>query len=754
MQDNCSKLHLVPGFHIKELSHGSLMLLSEGDNYCIQDPLSAEIIKFLKDKETLVSLEDIHSRLQELGMSVPPEKLQKITQEMIKIPLVTSQKSSLPKNLQAFLFKIGVSPEVAEEKLKMQKVTVSSYSDCPASELEEILYGLGVQTAQEGAFHILIVDDYLDTRIQEFGLLAQRSNKPWMLVKPQGRSLWMGPIFRPDQPALASYESLALRLKENRSAEIDALGTASDHFNLPSLMALPQAKAIGLNIVAMETLKWIVSCSSGLISNILTFDCTDLNIQFHYIDIHPTIKNSLLPQTSSSDDASHPPIKLLLNSSKKTFFDDDGARTRSPEETWKYIEHLASPITGLMSKIIYKQQNNYHIYYGPRSLPHSTSPVGHIRSPEIVVGKSTNILKAKVGCIAEAIERYFCTDHQLHPQYVFAYQEIANDSIHPQVLLNFSPSQYAQRETTNAKSGPYQWVHRPFDETKKIHWLRLSSLNSSKESYIPSAYCYMNNNDRQEHLMCSGDSNGCACGNSLEEALFYGISEVIERDAVAIWWYNRLIRPTVDLDSFSNSAIKNIGSRIKAQGRCLRVIDITTDLGIPAFVAVSWKNDGSRIVFGTSAHLDPQIGIVRALGELHQMLTRADVSENIDISGIIPAEREVVSWLIHEKLEQHPFLMQENGKKRSLDYPVNDNEDFLDDLQIYFQKLQTRSLDVYAVNLTPVNSPMVVVKVIIPTMRHFWARYGKGRLYQVPVLQGDRLNPLKESELNPMPYFL
>lgn len=49
---------------------------------------------------------------------------------------------------------------------------------------------------------------------------------------------------------------------------------------------------------------------------------------------------------------------------------------------------------------------------------------------------------------------------------------------------------------------------------------------------------------------------------------------------------------------------------------------------------------------------------------------------------------------------------------------------------------------------------MAVVKVIIPTMRHFWARYGEGRLFQVPVSLGDRISPPHESELNPIPYFL
>lgn len=753
MQENHSKLRLIPGFHIREVRKGSLLLLSEGDNYSIKNPLAVEIIQYLKDKEGLVALEEIHSKLQNSGLSVPLEKLQATIQKMMELPIVTSQDSQLPQPLQAFLFKMRVLPQAAENKLKHQKVTVTSYSDCSPLELEKILQELGVQTGAQGTFHILIVDDYLDTRIKDFSQLAQQSNLSWMLVKPHGSSLWMGPIFNPGNPALASYESLSLRLKENRYVEVYALGTASEHFNLPSQIHLPNAQAIGLNIAAMETFKWIVSGASGLVSNILTFDCKDLSIEFHYLDFHPAIKNTL----SRSADRSNDSVNISLKPSIKTFFDDEGARIRSPEETWKCIEHLSSPITGLITEMHYKKQNNYHLYYGPLSqnIPDNNASGGYIRSPEIVVGKSASTVKAKVGCIAEAIERYFSSDHKLHRESIFSYEEMAHEAIHPQILLNFSPLQYAQRETFNAKCGPFQWVPLPFDESKKIHWLKIASLNSAKESYVPSAYCYMNYSEQHEKLICPADSNGCACGNSLEEALFYGISEVIERDAFAIWWYNRLMRPSVDLESFSNQAIQNIARSIKAQGRYLKVIDITTDIKIPAFAAVSWRNDGSRIVFGASAHLDPQIGIVRALGELHQMLTRENVSEKMDISSVIPAERDLVRWMIHQKVEQHPFLIQEKGKKTFSDYPkMSDNEDFLDDLQVYFKQLRARDLDVYTVNLTPLNAPMAVVKVIVPTLRHFWARYGAGRLYQVPVMLGDFSRPLEENELNPIPYFV
>ena len=49
---------------------------------------------------------------------------------------------------------------------------------------------------------------------------------------------------------------------------------------------------------------------------------------------------------------------------------------------------------------------------------------------------------------------------------------------------------------------------------------------------------------------------------------------------------------------------------------------------------------------------------------------------------------------------------------------------------------------------------MPVVKVVVPGLRHFWARYAPGRLFDVPVRQGWLDRALAEHELNPVPVFV
>jgi ribosomal protein S12 methylthiotransferase accessory factor len=47
-----------------------------------------------------------------------------------------------------------------------------------------------------------------------------------------------------------------------------------------------------------------------------------------------------------------------------------------------------------------------------------------------------------------------------------------------------------------------------------------------------------------------------------------------------------------------------------------------------------------------------------------------------------------------------------------------------------------------------------VAKVIVPGLRHFWARYAPGRLYDVPVRLGWLPRATPEDDLNPIPMFL
>lgn len=92
------------------------------------------------------------------------------------------------------------------------------------------------------------------------------------------------------------------------------------------------------------------------------------------------------------------------------------------------------------------------------------------------------------------------------------------------------------------------------------------------------------------YRFCRGDSNGNAAGNTQEEAILQGFMELVERDSVALWWYNCVKRPVVDLDSFDEPYLKALQDYYQTQHREW-VLDITSDLKIPSFAAISRRSD-------------------------------------------------------------------------------------------------------------------------------------------------------------------
>ncbi len=101
-----------------------------------------------------------------------------------------------------------------------------------------------------------------------------------------------------------------------------------------------------------------------------------------------------------------------------------------------------------------------------------------------------------------------------------------------------------------------------------------------------------------------------------------GFLELVERDSVALWWYNRVRRPGVDLDSFAEPYFPALRAFLARHRRDLWAVDLTSDLGVPAFAAISRRTDGGmeQIMLGFGAHLDARLALLRAVTEMNQML--------------------------------------------------------------------------------------------------------------------------------------
>ena len=117
-------------------------------------------------------------------------------------------------------------------------------------------------------------------------------------------------------------------------------------------------------------------------------------------------------------------------------------------------------------------------------------------------------------------------------------------------------------------------------------------------------------------------TNGLASGNIAAEAVAAGLYEVIERDAISLWWLRRRRGerpPVVDLPMLlAIDDVAPLVDRCLAADLRLRVTDLTNDLNVPAYGAALLDRRDGMLCVGHGAHLDPVVAMVRAITEAAQ----------------------------------------------------------------------------------------------------------------------------------------
>jgi ribosomal protein S12 methylthiotransferase accessory factor len=296
-------------------------------------------------------------------------------------------------------------------------------------------------------------------------------------------------------------------------------------------------------------------------------------------------------------------------------------------------------------------------------------------------------------------------------------------------------------------------VPEPFDTGLPVDWTPAWSLTEQRRRLVPAAYAWYGHPDAVKYFYCFADSNGTAAGNCPEEAIVQGFCELAERDAVALWWYNRVRRPGVDLDSLGDpSYVDALRQLYAGMGRSLWMLDITSDLGIPAFAAVSHRI-GQRcedILVGFGAHLDPQIGAMRALTELNQFLPAVEQRNADGSTQYVEDDPGTLEWWRQAKIAREPWLCPDDrtASRRLSDFPAYEDDDMAGAVAACLRAATSAGVELVVLNQSRPDLDLSVVRVLAPGLRHFWRRLAPGRLYDVPVRLGWLDAPTPEDKVN------
>lgn len=645
---------------------------------------------------------------------------------------------------------LGVAPAEAAVRVANAEVQVVALGGLDATPLRAALAANGVPLTATGT-PVVLCEDLLDPALEAINRAALASGTPWLLVRPVGLELLVGPLFDPG--TTGCWECLRQRVAANRSVQ-DFLAEAGSGQRMRPV-SLGSAVGLAAGLVATEITRFLVTGSTPLRGTVLSLSTWDWSQ-----DRHTLVRRPQCPACGDPEMLRRVrPVRV--ESCPKLHTRDGGHRSSTPRETLDRLGHHVSPLTGIvqgLDRVTPEDDDLAHVFVSGQNMAVRQASYQQLRRNlrSRSCGKGISETQARVSAICEAIERYSGvyrgTEERLRDSLV----GLGDRAIDPRACMLFSEAQYAARDAINAKGSSFHRIPDVFDPDEILDWSPLWSLTRQAPRYLPTTLLYYSapvDGDRQS---CLPDSNGCAAGNTLEEAILQGALELVERDAVACWWYNRLAMPALDLDTVDHPYVQRMRQRHARIGRHLWVLDLRHDLGIPVFVALSRRVDRQPedIVFAPAAHLDPTVALVRALTELNQMMPA--VHDGDPAPGQYSYDDpDCVRWWSTATLANQPYLAPSSGPAvRFEGIPYTARDDIRDDVLALQGRFESLGHEVLVLDQTRPDTGVSVAKVVVPGLRHFWARLAPGRLYDVPVRQGLVPSRLAESDLNPIAMFI
>ena len=475
-------------------------------------------------------------------------------------------------------------------------------------------------------------------------------------------------------------------------------------------------------------------------NHIISHDLLGSSVVKHYVAARPQC-----PTCGSRKlrDPRRAPKPIELGPGAKLVMTSGGYRTVSSRATVARFRKHVSPLTGVVTRLERIEADlpmNTNYFAGHNfSAPALTLDALRAGLTGGSFGKGSTAEQAEASALMEAIERYSGIFQGDEIRMTRRFTDFPpGDAILPNDVQLFSDVQYQAPNDEPDDSHP---VPAPFDPSAKIEWSPVWSLRDQRFKYLPTSLLYFFYGGPGA---LPADTNGCAAGNTLEEAIVQGFLELVERDAYAIWWYNRSQRAEVDLSQFDDSYIRDLHTQLADTGRRLWVLDITSDLGVPTYVAIlHWMQNGhENIEFGSGAHFDRRIALLRTLTELNQFLS-------IGLMGGGTGEKPSLDGTNPLHLREHPFLTPSGNPA---DQPTaGTTVGFLHNtrgqVDACVEIARRAGLDFLVLDQTRPDVEVPVVRVIVPGLRHFYRRFAPGRLYDVPVKLGLRDHRCRKANL-------
>ncbi|MFI1929126.1 TOMM precursor leader peptide-binding protein [Streptomyces sp. NPDC020330] len=668
-----------------------------------------------------------------------------------------------PAEAHAYWDAAGLDGPVAAARVADARVYVEAAgrADAAAARAACLQAGTGLCDSPGDADITLVVcGDYLDPGLTDASERHARTGLPWLPVRVAGGEVWVGPVFAPAEADRPCWHCLAHRLRGHRTSQEPVRRALRLPGGIPlPPSALPATRAIGFHTAAVEAAKW----AAGLRTSpaVWRLDTRTLATGLHPVTRRPQCSGCGVPGLV----AARALLPVVLESRPRCHAEGGGHRAVAPAVVWARHRGLVGPVTGVVAEVREAPgtPDGLHHYVSGRNLALAGHDLANVRAGlrSHSGGKGTTPEEARLGALCEAVERYSATRQGDEAVVRETLRGLGDAALHPNASQLYADRQFREREAWNARhaGAPFQLVPPPFDPRSVAEWTPLWSLGSRRTRYLPTSMLYFGPGPDGRTRAPWADSNGNAAGSSLEDAVLQGLLEVVERDAVALWWYHRTRQPGVDLDAFDEPWLADARAAYARSGREVWALDLTADLGVPVVAAVSRRTGrpadelGEGLALGFGAHTDPRVAVRRAVTELGQLLPPDTAA---GLRACAEGDADLCAWWTGATLAEQPYLAPDPAERArtAAAWDVVAHDDLREEVRAVERLLAARGLETLVLDQTRPDIGLPVVKVVVPGMRHFWARFAPGRLFDVPVELGRVARKPTVEELNPVPLFV
>lgn len=297
------------------------------------------------------------------------------------------------------------------------------------------------------------------------------------------------------------------------------------------------------------------------------------------------------------------------------------------------VDSRYGPILGISSFKLGSGQPPWWIFNARLSRPNGVHFVPYRRD---AVGCSIHENDALQRVLGEALERY-C---------LFNSEGNAELSVLP---ASASPFMDLLPRCSDDEHCPESLKRRSSD--LQLTQTTVNVLSTGEQAWLPAGFVHVAFSPTEEELVAESISTGGAFHSSIERAIWSGLCEVAERDAVMLCWFTRRQANRVMIDKMD--CPYELHERLLLLERfdlqpCLW--DITTDFNLPTVLCMVSSNAYPYHVFGAACCDDPLKALTKSLDEA--MMMRAiqppfdSVSKTISYSDF--------QWV--DRLEHHSNL--------------------------------------------------------------------------------------------------